>query len=464
MRGDPRRFAVARALDRRSAMRTSMPAVLFVVGLLGSSVAWAGPAEDDFANRCADPDVVKCVSFDEAAEVDPFVYPPSGEEQKRGIVDADVRASGDGSLRFEIPSNTGADTSGSFWQNFSDDLSVQFGEGEEFYVQWRQRFSPEFLATAYEGGGGWKQVIIGEGDRADGSIAYSCTTLEVVTVNGYHRGFPSMYHSCGVKDGQYEGLEEPVPPYDFLLQNAVRDPGCLYSLGNAGNGYVPPCIGYVADEWMTFQVHVAIGTWYQNDGVYHHDSTVQLWVGAEGETSQLAIDFSPTDPECQGTQESLPGCQTGYDLVNDNPDAKYGKVWLLPYNTGKDPAASHPTAYTWFDELVISRSPIPDPGAAPPPGSDESGSEGGADDSGGDVDDDGGVDDGVGESAASADDASDAADTNDVTTDEGDGGAAPDDDAQGCGCRADNDRVPWFLAFVVAALFRRAECKRSTKP
>jgi hypothetical protein len=427
--------------------------------MLAPTLAWGGPAEEDFANRCADPNVVKCVSFDDPVEVDPFVYPPSGEEEKRGIVDTQERASGDGSLRFEIPSNTGADTSGSFWQNFSDDLSVQFGEGEEFYVQWRQRFSPEFLSTAYEGGGGWKQVIIGEGDRQD-AIAYSCTTLEVVTVNGYHRGFPSMYHSCGVKDGQYEGFEEPVPPSDFLLQNGVRDPGCLYSLGNAGNGYVPPCIGYVADEWMTFQVHIAIGTWYQNDGVYSHDSTVQLWVGREGEESQIAIDYRPMDPECQAIQQSQPGCQTGYDLVNDNPDAKYGKVWLLPYNTGKDPAASHPTAYTWFDELVISRAPIPDPGAAPPPGSDESGSadgdESAGDSGGGDAPGDGDGGDAATDGADSGSAGGD--DTNGAPTEGGGAdGVGGGDGASGCGCTTGAATLPsLFSVFAIVRRRRRA--------
>jgi hypothetical protein len=52
------------------------------------------------------------------------------------------------------------------WLDFADDFSVQFGEKEEFYVQWRQRFSPEFLSTKFVGGEGWKQVIIGEGSRA----------------------------------------------------------------------------------------------------------------------------------------------------------------------------------------------------------------------------------------------------------------------------------------------------------
>ena len=80
-----------------------------------------------FELRCAEPAVVKCVGFDSAAEVDPFVYPVYGTKEKRGHVVPDEKASGAGSLRFEIPSKTASDTSGSYWQNFSDDLSVQFG-------------------------------------------------------------------------------------------------------------------------------------------------------------------------------------------------------------------------------------------------------------------------------------------------------------------------------------------------
>ena len=38
-------------------------------------------------------------------------------------------------------------------------------------------------------------VIIGTGDQP-GQPYYSCTDLEVVTVNGYYRGFPQMYNSC----------------------------------------------------------------------------------------------------------------------------------------------------------------------------------------------------------------------------------------------------------------------------
>src|SRR6185436_243823 len=114
-----------------------------------------------FEERCAQPAVVKCFGFDAPEKTDPFIVPPYGMTVKRARVVTDIKASGAGSLRFEIPSNTGSDTSGSFWQNFSDDLSVQFGEGEDFYVQWRQRFSTEFLDTFSEGGGGRNQAIIG---------------------------------------------------------------------------------------------------------------------------------------------------------------------------------------------------------------------------------------------------------------------------------------------------------------
>lgn len=265
-----------------------------------------------FEQRCADPAVVKCVGFDDPGEVEPFVDPPYGKTEKRGRLVTDIKASGAGSLRFEIPSNTPSDTSGSYRRDFSDDLSVQFGEGEEFFVQWRQRFSPELLRTRYRGGGGWKQAIIGEGDRP-GVTVHSCTQLEIVTQNTDQRGFAQLYHSCGGKDDKYEALD------------SVR------------------AISYRPNQWMTFQVQVKIGHWYRNDRRYHRDSTVRLWVAEEGGTSKLAVD------------------QAKYDLANTNRAARYGKIWLLPYHSRKDPSESHPAAYTWYDELVISRSRIADP-------------------------------------------------------------------------------------------------------
>ena len=43
------------------------------------------------------------------------------------------------------------------------------------------------------------------------------------------------------------------------------------------------------------------------------------------------------------------------------PTLTLGKVWLLPYQTGKSSAPAYPTAYTWYDELIVSTSRIDDP-------------------------------------------------------------------------------------------------------
>src|SRR5262249_33316332 len=199
---------------------------------LGSCAGTApGPAptaadrDADFQARCRAPGVIRCLGLDSEADTDKYIRPPWGQQVKRGHIVTDVKASGAGSLRFEIPSHSSADTSGSLQVNFADDFSVQLGEGEEFFVQWRQRFSREFLRTFYESGG-WKQIIVGEGDRP-GYGAPGCSEIEVVVVNGAQRGFPQLYHSCGDKDGQFEdiggggaphrgggGRARPLPPHN----------------------------------------------------------------------------------------------------------------------------------------------------------------------------------------------------------------------------------------------------------
>src|SRR5262249_7142813 len=132
----------------------------------------------DFAARCAGPDVVKCVGFDDAADIAGGWGDNSGilAGATTPVLDATTRASGASSLLFTIPSSSGADTSGSYFTNFSADLSVQIGAGDTFYVQWRQRFTADFVAGDYPGGGGWKQAIIGTGDQP-GQLYSSCSDL-----------------------------------------------------------------------------------------------------------------------------------------------------------------------------------------------------------------------------------------------------------------------------------------------
>src|SRR3989338_3889437 len=134
-------------------------------------------------------------------------------------LDTSIKASGASAIKMTIPSNSPADTSGAYFTNFSTDILTQFGANSDFYIQYRQRFSPEFLNTFYQGGGGWKQSIIGTGDKtgctpstsAGGQCYSSCSTLETVVQNSYQEGFAQMYNSCtgSASHGPYDGFNQP---------------------------------------------------------------------------------------------------------------------------------------------------------------------------------------------------------------------------------------------------------------
>jgi len=308
----------------------------------------SGPT--NFQARCSSPGVIRCVGFDSPADIVGKYGDNSGilVGATKPVLDAAIKASGESSLKFTIPSKSGADTSGSYFANFSEDLSSQFGENSEFYVQWRQRFSPEFLNTRYDGGEGWKQVIIGTGDQP-GHLYSSCSALEVVVQNTYQRGFARIYDSCtgSASHGAYDPFSQPfATPWNganFKLQNAMHSPYCLYD--NQGKSQLPPtgnCFGYFPNEWMTFQVHVKMGPRVNDEFT---NSFVQLWIAREGQPSRLVIDWGRYNLSAGDATEGQ----------------KFGKIWLLPYHTGKNASQVHAPGFVWYDELIVSRQRVPDP-------------------------------------------------------------------------------------------------------
>jgi len=425
--------------ETKKDVRVAWALGLCVLGPMWGNTANAAEPEDDFAARCAQADVVKCVGFDDAAVI------AGNSESNSGVLsgattptlDESTRASGTSSLMFEIPSDTGADTSGSYFTNFSEDLTVQFGGDQEFYVQWRQRFSTEFIAAPYSGGNGWKQLIIGTGQQPTQQY-YSCTALEVVTQNTRHRGFSQMYNSCtgSASHGPYDPFEQGWRDYDFKLQNARPKPFCLYSQGQAEPPtYFPSdgsCFGYSANEWMTFQVGIETGPRVGNEFI---DSRIRLWVAREGEQSELVIDWGP------------------YSLAAgpEGEMQRFGKVWLLPYNTGKDSRARHPTAFTWYDELIISGSRIVDPASGPSVDGDDTG---GADptESSGSNESSGRSEDSsaAGESSAAAPTSGEDTTNANVPSVEGD-----NSEPSGCGCRQGKRPNGWLVIGFVAFARRR---------
>ena len=155
-----------------------------------------------------------------------------------------------------------------------------------------------------------------------------------------------MYNSCtgSASHGPYDNFFERIRNTDWKLQNGRGAPYCLYRQQKNSSYFAPVgnCFAHVPNEWITYQIRVKIGP---RVGDEFTNSYVTLWAAREGRASELVIDWGP------------------YKLSAGSPaeNQMYGKVWLLPYNTGKSAAEAHPTAYTWYDELVISRNKIADP-------------------------------------------------------------------------------------------------------
>ena len=327
-----------------------------LLGVLAAVPAW-GQGDADFEFRCSRPGVIRCYGFDDLLDLttghprtltqppdstnsrmyDPWDGPGRCSGGRCWALDTAFKASGASALRFEIPSNSPSDTSGSFRINFRDDFSVQIGAGEEFYVQYRERFSPEMLRAFQTTDGqpsGWKQSIVGLGDRVAQPIAYSCTAEEMVFTQRTSYMGPTFYHGCGFWesmefwDGTQVRMQHQGPPYCYYPDDPQHG-----------------CFRYAANEWMTFKQHVRIGGW----GV-HPGNRVRVWAAREGRPSVMIYDSILSHPG-------------GFPIHHTDATARYGKVWLLPYHTNTDPSETHPIAYVWYDELIVSRADIPDPAA-----------------------------------------------------------------------------------------------------
>jgi hypothetical protein len=276
----------------------------------------------DFATRCAAAGVLKCVGFDTAASVAPATWPApgtypvrQGQATQSPVFDADVKSSGAGALKFILPGRTGSDVAGQWRQ----DLGMNFGPGSTFYIQFRQRFSSEMLSIRWaDFSGSFKQVIFH-------NFEATCSDVELTTQNNYNNNIPIMYTDCGAR-GMW--TNNGVPPY--LLQQG--DYNCAYD--NEGSS---SCFHYSANEWLTFYYKITLGNWGQAS------STIQAWVAREGQPFKQWVNMP------------------NFRLNNTTPGKNYDYLTLLPYMTDKNSGVDHVTAYTWYDDLIVSTRPIAPP-------------------------------------------------------------------------------------------------------
>lgn len=298
---------------------------------------------DDFASRCAAPGVVKCVGFDDTTTeiVRGQTLHPDGNGVYRGGLDTAVKASGNGSLRFDLPPppHAGQNIAGSWTPLSNDALGRLFGQNSTFYVQFRQRFSPEMLSNTWNGY--WKTVIFHYNQR-------SCGSLELATQRYYGNPMVTMYTDCGGRnffttlDGTRLTNSTPL-----LLQQG--DYRCEYGRINASD-----CFFIATDEWMTFYYKITIGTWDQPN------STVEAWVAFESSSEYRQFVRVP--------DLSL-SCNSNSCTTSPGRDEGFNNLTFTPYMTGlpSNSGRAGVTSRVWYDELIVSTQPIPPPTASARP-------------------------------------------------------------------------------------------------
>jgi hypothetical protein len=325
----------AKASDAAGNVGNAVPVVVTVTNSTSAAAA-------DFQTRCAQAGVIVCQGFDSpsVAACNPLNFTGSGlyvgsdDNKTCPVLDTTTSRSGASSLLFTVPAKAGSDPTGSWRQFFQSSLtatdatSAKFSPpgaggttGNHFYVQYAQKMDAPFITQLYPATGGgstyWKQQIIANWNS-------SCGGYELTTVNEYNNGYPAMYSNCG----------------SIHLYN-----GNLHEQGtfNCDNNNPTPqtCFMYPANTWVTYYYDITLNS---TGGA---NSVVNAYVSVNGQPYQQWINI------------------TNFPQSADTP-SYYDMIYLFPYMTDRDSSQSvGQAAHTWYDELIISQSPIAAPKVPP---------------------------------------------------------------------------------------------------
>ncbi len=251
--------------------------------------------------------MVICLALDSEEEISRLRFSPQSLSASNRIQwDAKAKAA-----RFTIPPFSAADSSGQLHIPFPRPMV-------DVYFSFDVRYPRELLSYKFEGGGGWKIFILGQGKEG-------CAPYELVANNQYYRGHPGFYYICG-SALRHVALQNPRG--DNLSQFDYQPGGDTECLRQPVVG-AKPCAFFEPDTWINYQVHINTLS-----------ATLDVWQTVSGKTVKL-IEFQ---------LQSFP-----------LPAVKYEWLKLTPYNTGKDAKENHPPFSLWYRRVIVATNKIPFP-------------------------------------------------------------------------------------------------------
>ncbi len=327
---------------------------IYCLSIVFPVIVTAATPEEDFAQRCAAPGVISCIGFDNTTTdiVQGVNLWPDGTRDNnnpdgiyRGGLDTSIKASGNGSLRFDVPPppHAGADIAGRWMPATGRGATNAFGGptfslGTTFHLQYRTRMDQNYIDNSTSGAWTrqWKNIIL----HQDGA---SCAEVELTTIRKDTNNLVwAIYDACG------RGIGTGVSDLNFKiwtgsenLQNSDFD--CEYQPDRDYSDQ--PCFFYTANEWMTFYWKVTLSSdWNVPDG------KIEVWVSTESNPAyRKLIEVN-----------QWPSAGTGAQGYNNLTLTTY--MTALPKTDG----LAGITSRLWYDELIVSTQPINAPNSKVP--------------------------------------------------------------------------------------------------
>jgi hypothetical protein len=192
----------------------------------------------------------------------------------------------------------------------------------------------------------WKTVLF----HRTGS---TCGQIEITTNFYQYSSKPAlqMYTGCGSSPFYTNESRTAMSSSGPLIQQGTSNSSgynCSYTNVVTGTGNGTGCFIVPSNKWITFYYKIHIGTYGTTN------SSVEAWIAVDGAPYTQFINVKNAVLQKDGPP----------------PGDKYNAITLTPYMTSLRTAASE-TAYTWYDELIVSTQPIAPPGGSassnPPP-------------------------------------------------------------------------------------------------
>ncbi len=296
-----------------------------------------GPGEMTWAERAAQPGVLAAEEMSSSAAI------RASESDGSGV---DIRQPGGGpwvtydSVKnaVKIFNDKSFGTPSLTW-SYSLPYGLQFDANSDMWVQFDWQGDAGAITPSVNGGG-FKYFSIDEGTQENGFKSGSCDNAGTWPMEGQIVGhtaaaneypkwlFPAWYHTCN----SYIPVDDPSTYY----QNQRSQ--CYFGFLNPlpSGSQASNCIYFLADTWHTWTVHLHVGAWGQPT------TYIDVWLSRPGLPTTL-LEYSP-----------------GFAPRNDNPGhAKYGKVWLFPYDSNR--TSSSVDGITWYRRFLIANQALKDP-------------------------------------------------------------------------------------------------------